>query len=80
LLSLTSNPDTQPAIVQLTNGTILRYADGSLVPWQLPSGQELQFPEQACDHLLLATFNGQVHNCGVLLLHNLYLWYILYTN
>ena len=63
LLCLTANPDTQTAIAQLTDGTILRYNSGCLLPWQLPSGQELKFPEQACDHITLATFNRQVRMC-----------------
>ena len=60
LLCLMANPDTQTAVAQLTDGTILRYNSGCLLPWQLPSGQELKFPEQACDHITLATFNRQV--------------------
>ena len=63
LLCLTANPDTQTAIAQLIDGTILRYDSGCLLPWQLPSGQELRFPEQACDHTTLATFNRQVCRC-----------------
>ena len=63
LLCLTANPDTLTAIAQLIDGTILRYDSGCLLPWQLPSGQELRFPEQACDHTTLATFNRQVCRC-----------------
>lgn len=72
LLCLTANPDTQTAIAQLTDGTILKYDSSCLLPWQLPSGQELKFPEQACDHITLATFNRQVCawvlRCGGILL------------
>ena len=61
LLSLITNPHTGTTVAQTTDGTLLRYsATEGLLPWLLPSGAELKFPEQSCDHTTLAIFREMV--------------------
>ena len=61
LLSLTTHPHTGTIVAQTTNGTLLHYSTTEgLLPWLLPSGTELKFPDQSCDYVTIANFKDKV--------------------
>ncbi|KAL5482011.1 hypothetical protein EMCRGX_G022290 [Ephydatia muelleri] len=59
VLCLYSNPDTHTVVAELSDGSVLKYTDGSLLPWETGGAQTLCYPVEPCDNISLASFAGQ---------------------
>ncbi|CAI8000184.1 Elongator complex protein 1 [Geodia barretti] len=66
IISLSSHPHSGSTVAQATDGTLFCHSPSEgLLPWKLPSGLALKFPEGTCDHVSVATFHDKEHVVGL---------------
>ena len=71
LISLSSHPHSGSTVAQATDGTLFCHSPSEgLLPWKLPSGLPLKFPEGTCDHVSVATFHDRVRQKIIFVLLN----------
>ena len=69
IISLSSHPHSGSTVAQATDGTLFCHSPSEgLLPWKLPSGLALKFPEGTCDHVSVATFHDKVRHIIIFVL------------